>query len=106
MKKIISIGVIVIGAVMLFFSNYIADQVAAGNQEADQGQRKLNNFSRIFSATPVTKEVGKEITKPYQQRIDTGRLTIAEYEALVKKLQIAGVIFIVVGVSMLIFWKD
>src|SRR5260221_8636498 len=100
-KKMLGIGCIIIGAVMLFFSNYIADQVAAGKLRTASGQRQIDTTNSLFSQTQYTKPFGSVITGSGQERVNAGNLKIAQYETLQGKLQIGGIILIVIGIGIL-----
>lgn len=104
-KKIIGIACIVVGAFLLLFSHYIAEQVASGREQIQSGQRQLNAVDKYFSQTPYSKELGKTLTSPYQKRINEGEQEVSYYDALSHKLQIGGVILILIGIAVLVFWK-
>ena len=104
-RKVVSMVVIAIGAVLLFFSHYIAERVVAGKLQVAQGQSQVDSVNRLFSPSPYSEQIGKQFTRSGQARIDAGNVQITEYEALAKKLQIAGIVVLVAGICMFIFWK-
>jgi hypothetical protein len=100
--RIFGIVMIVIGAIMLFFSHYIAERVAEGRMQIASGQSKVDTANALFSASPYTKEAGKTVTGSAQRRIDAGSAEAAQYEALSQKLQIGGVVLIVIGIGFVV----
>ncbi len=101
-KAIFGIVLIVVGAILLFFSNYIADQVMAGKLQIQRGQQTVDTTNSLFSASPTTKPIGQALTSSGQRRIDAGRAEVSKYESLARTFQIAGVVFIVAGIGLLI----
>lgn len=104
-RKMLGIGCIIVGAVMLFFSNYIADQVAAGKLQTASGQRQIDQTNSLFNRTQYTKPFGSVVTGSGQARVDAGNLKIAQFETLQGKLQIGGIVLIVLGIGILVFWR-
>lgn len=104
-KKLTGIACIIVGAILLFFSNYIAEQVTAGKQRIASGQQQVDTYNKYFSATPYSKELGKQVTAPYQRRINEGNVEVSYYESLSLMLQIFGIILILIGIAILVFWK-
>ncbi len=99
-RKILAIGCVVIGAAMLLFSNYIADQVASGQAEIRSAQTSVNAINSAFDSSSYTKGVGKIITNPAQKEINQGREEVAFYGSLASKIQIGGIVLIAVGVVL------
>jgi hypothetical protein len=104
-RRFIAIGAIVVGAICVFFSNYIAVQVAEGKYKVASGQQKVNMIDSAFSQSKYTKGVGQVFTGSAQRRIDEGKAEIAKYEGLANKLQVGGAIVAVLGVVLLFVWK-
>jgi len=104
-KKVISIIVILVGVAFLFFSNYITKEVAAGRIKIEQGQKKIDTVDSIFSTNKFTKPIGKEITGSGQRKIAEGKMTIKRYESISNQLHLAGIVLIVVGFGLFLFWK-
>lgn len=84
-KKLTGLAAIIIGAVLLFFSHYIAERVAAGKLQIQSGQEQVDSVNSLFSGSSYTKPIGKQLTKSGQQQIDAGRAEITGYESLAKK---------------------
>jgi uncharacterized protein YjeT (DUF2065 family) len=100
-KKIIGIALIVVGAVMLFFSNYIAEQVASGRMQIQSAQGEVDSANSLFSTTKVTQPVGKMFTGSAQRRIDAGQSEVDRYQSMSNNLKIGGIILIVIGAGIL-----
>lgn len=100
-QKIIGIALIVVGAVMLFFSNYIAEQVASGKLQIQAGQKQVDSANSLFSVTPATEPVGKMFTGSGQRRIDRGQAEVDKYESMSNNLKIGGIVLIVIGAGVL-----
>ena len=103
-KKTFGLALIVVGALMVGFSQYIADQVAAGKIKIYSAQQQVNTVNSLFNRSDATKPVGEMFTGGAQRKIDAGRSEVSHYESLANKLQIGGVILIVAGVGVL-FWR-
>lgn len=104
-RKILGLVLIIVGAVLLFFSNYIAEQVAAGRIQIAEGQRSVNSVDTLFSGSEYTKPVGKMFTGSAQRKIDRGEVEANRYEALSGQLKVGGIILIVIGAGIFFFWK-
>ena len=104
-KRILGVALIVIGAVMLFFSDYIATQVAEGKIKIARAQSQVNTAESVFSKSQYTKPVGKVIFGGVQNKIDEGKREVSHYESLSNNLKIAGIVLIVVGAGLLLLGK-
>lgn len=100
-KRILGISCIVVGAVMIFFSQYIAEQVALGNMRIASGQRMVDTANYATSQSQYTKPVGGLFTGSAQKKIDAGRVEASQYQSLANSLQIVGVILVVAGGGIL-----
>jgi uncharacterized protein YjeT (DUF2065 family) len=100
-KKIIGIALIVVGAVMLFFSNYIAEQVASGKMQIQEAQGKVDSADSLFSQTKYTKPIGNVFTGSAQKKIDAGQSEVNKYESMSNNLKIGGIVLILIGVIVL-----
>ncbi len=103
--KIIGTVLIVIGAICLFFSNSIAERVAAGRMQIAQGQRSVNEVNTVFSQSQYTKPLGNMITESAEKKINAGRAEADQYAALSNQLRVGGIILIVVGAGFFFFDK-
>lgn len=104
-RKTLAIAVMILGALLLLLSNYIAKQVAAGRVEIAHGQQKVNQVNSLFSVSKYTQPVGKELTKSGQRKINAGAAEADQYERIARQLQIGGVIVIAIGAALFFFWK-
>jgi ABC-type transport system involved in multi-copper enzyme maturation permease subunit len=102
-KAFLGIVMIVVGAIMLVFSNYIANQVTAGKFAIQSGQNTIDNTNSLFSTTKATKPIGEMFTSSGQQRVDAGRAEVSKYESISHNLQLGGIALIVVGIGLLIW---
>jgi hypothetical protein len=91
---------IVIGGAMVIFSDYIANQVAEGRLQIQQGQQTINTVDTLFSGSSYIKPLGKQLTKSGQKRIDRGTEQANRYESLSNQLKIGGIILIIVGLGL------
>ncbi len=103
-KKIAGLVVAALGAILLVFSYYIAEQVTEGRMKIDRAQGQVNTVNSLFSLSPATKDVGRGLTGSAQRKIDAGSLDVAEYSALAHKLQLGGIVLIIVGIGILVFY--
>lgn len=103
-RKIFGIALIVVGALMVVFSEYISEQVAAGKIKIYSAQQQVNTLNSAFDKSAATKPIGEFFTSGAQSKINAGRAEVAHYESLAQKLQIGGVILVLAGVGLL-FWK-
>ena len=90
---------------MLFGSNYIAEQVEEGKARVQSAESSVSTSSSILSLNPMTDQVGQAVSKSANKKIAKGKEDIAKYEALASKLQIAGVVLIVIGVGIVILGR-
>jgi hypothetical protein len=100
-KKIIGIIVFVAGVALLCTSYYIKDQVEEGKGQIKSAQKKVNTANKLFSLTPETKQLGQGATNSAQKQIDAGKQQVGYYEDLAGKLQIGGIVLMVVGVGII-----
>ena len=103
MKQILGIILVIVGVVMLFVSNHIKNEVAAGRLQIIQGQRTVNQVNTLFSARPETQAVGKQVTGGAQRRIDEGQGQVDYYTNLANQLQMGGIVLIIVGAGLFVW---
>ena len=99
-KKPIAIILIVIGALLLFFSDYIAEEVAQGKLKIKRAQSQVNSVNSLFSKSKVTKPFGNALTGGAQKKIDAGQREVDRYSSLSRNLKIGGVILIIIGIGL------
>jgi len=100
-RRIWGIICIIVGAVMLFFSHYIAEQVAAGEVQIQQGQRTIKSTESIFGMSKYTKPIGETLTSSGKRRIAAGEQEIAKYTEMSRNLKIGGIVLIIVGLGLI-----
>lgn len=104
-RKLIALIIAAIGAIMLLFSNYIAEQVALGRAQISAGQQQVDTVNSVFGASSYTKPIGSELTRSGQRKIDEGSAQASYYENVSNMLKIAGIVLIVIGGGAFFFWK-
>ena len=95
----------VIGVVAFGLSMYIRDQVDEGRGRVSSAQKRLDQGNSLFNLSPMTKQIGKGFTSGAQNKIDEGILQIQKYNDFAAWLQIAGIVFMVVGGGITIIAK-
>ncbi|MDE3045688.1 MAG: hypothetical protein KGJ02_03490 [Verrucomicrobiota bacterium] len=100
-QRIVAIVLGVVGAGLLLFSDYIANQVAAGRGEIRSAQSKVNMGKKIFSINPNTEQVGDTLMSPIQKRIDAGSEEADQYDRLSRQLKVGGILLLVVAGGLL-----
>lgn len=101
--RVIGILIVIAGIACIFFSNYITTQVNEGEIQIEQGQKKIDQSSGLFSKSPYTKMIGKGITSSGQKKIDAGKEQVSYYEQLASTLKTVGIVGIIVGAGLTIF---
>lgn len=96
-KRTFGIILVIIGIVMFFMSNYIAQQVEEGKGQVSSAQKKVDQGNSLFSQNRVTKEIGKGMTGSAQKKIDAGKLEIAKYEGIAGWLHMGGIVVVILG---------
>ena len=100
--RILGIVICVCGLVLIGVSFYIHSQVAQGREQIAAGQNQIDQTNKLFSIVPQTKDVGSTLTKSGQQRVNMGQQQADEYESRANKLQIAGIVLVIVGAGIAI----
>lgn len=101
LKKILGIIAVILGALLIFFSFYIKGQVSEGRKEISEAKEKVSKGKKLFSFNPFTKEITKGLTDSAEKKIQEGIAKADEYENLAIWLQIAGIIFLVIGIGLI-----
>lgn len=100
-KRIIGIIVLIVGVVMLFVSNNIKQQVAAGTLKVQSAEKSVNQANSLFSLSPTAKQLTQGTMQGAQKKIAAGKEQIAYYTKLADELQLGG--FVLIGAGILIF---
>lgn len=104
-RRIWGIVCIIIGAVMLFFSHYIAQQVAEGKIQIHQGQQTIKATESVFGMSKATKPVGEILTSSGRKKIAAGQQDIEKYSQMSRNLKIGGIVLIIIGLGLLFLGK-
>ncbi len=105
-KRIIGIIVVIAGIVMLFVSNNIKQQVAAGTLKVNSAEKSVNQANSLFSLNPTAKQLTQGVTKGAQKKIAASKAQIAYYSKLADELQIGGFVLIGAGILIVILGKS
>lgn len=103
-KKIISLALVLIGALMIGGSLYIKNEVAKGRIELLDAEKTLDAGKALFSLTPVTKALGHKLTESADRKVDDAHIEVAYYANLAENLMIGGVISIAFGLLLFVFY--
>lgn len=98
-KQGAGIVLFLVGLGMLFTSHYITGQVLEGKNKIENAQSKVNTGKKLFSLTPVTKQVGQGVTQSAQQQINAGREEVSYYEEVAYWLRIGGIASLIIGIG-------
>ncbi len=101
--RISGVVLVVIGILLILFSDNISAQVAAGRERIARGQEQVDTANSLFSHSQYTKPFGNAFTGSGQERINAGTQQANEYEVIAGKVQIAGYASIVLGIVVFLF---
>jgi len=101
-KRISGIIFVILGIILLLSSFYIRSRVESGRKEISQAQSTLDKGKKLFSVTPITKEIDKGFTDSVQKKINEATGKADSYAVLATWFQIGGIVCIIVG-GVLIF---
>jgi hypothetical protein len=104
-RRILGIILVIAGAVLLYFSHYIDTQVAEGRSKISSGQRQVDTATDLFSVSPVSKEVGKQLTGSAQGKINAGILEANQYAEYATWFMVGGIISMVAGIGVFFSMK-
>lgn len=104
-KNILAIALIVLGAIMLLFSDYIAREVTEGKNKVTRAQSQVDTMDSVFSASKYTKPIGKTFTHGAQKKIDAGQAEIEKYKTVSSSLRIGGIILILISLGLFFIRK-
>jgi hypothetical protein len=102
-KRVFAIVVFIVGVAMVGGAYYINTQVAEGKLQVSSAEKKVDQGKTLFSLNPVSKEIGDQITKSADRKIDKAKEEISYYAGLAQNLQIGGIVLIVIGIGFFIF---
>lgn len=102
-KKTVGLALIIIGAILLVFSDYIARQVAAGQARISSAQSQVDTVQSVFSHSQYTKPFGKTLTGGAQKKIDAGQQKVDQYSSISNMLKVGGIVLIIAGGYLFFF---
>lgn len=105
MRRIIGIIILVIGIGLIGLSMYIQGRVEEGKGQISEAQRQVDTGTSLFNVHPITEEVGKELSRPAQKKINRARFEADQYAQMAHWLKIGGIVLIVIGVIAIIIPK-
>ncbi|NGX43968.1 MAG: hypothetical protein K1060chlam3_00126 [Candidatus Anoxychlamydiales bacterium] len=100
-KRISGIIIVLIGVALILSSFYIRSRVRSGRQEISEAQSTVSKGKKLFSVTPITKEVGKGFMNSVQKKINEATGKADSYAVLATWFQIGGSVFIVLGAVLI-----
>lgn len=109
-KRIFGILIAVAGIVMILYSNYIFTQIGEGRGKIARAEKGMETGKSMFSLAPAevrdspyAKEVGGYATSSIQEKIDSGKATIEEYERIANGLKWGGWAAVIIGALLFLF---
>lgn len=96
-KKLISLILILLGVGLIGTSMYITSEVEKGKGKIARAQHQVDQGGSLLSLTPVTKEIGDELTGGAQKKIDEGKQQVAHYEGIAQFCRVGGIVLLVIG---------
>ena len=100
-RKILGIICIIVSAIFLFLSHYIAEQVAQGKTQLREGKQAIKTSESIFGMSKYTKPIGKTLTSPGHRKIEAGEEKITKYSKISRNLKIGGIGLIIAGLALI-----
>lgn len=101
-KIILGTFILAGGLGMYFLSDYIAEQVLAGEKQIQSAQQTVDFTGDVLSLSPYTIGVGKMVKDTGQKKIDEGKQEVNKYKLLSKKLHTAGIWVSILGTGIII----
>lgn len=99
MRRIIGLIILIIGIALIGVSMYIKGEVAHGRRKIASAQSQVDTGTALFETNRATKGIGKDLSSPFQQRIDTARGEADVYATRAHWLKIGGIILIIIGIG-------
>ncbi len=104
-NKILGILLLIIGVLGIGTSLYIQRQIEEGKAMIGEAQEKVDQGKSLFSLVPAGKEVGGQLSRPFDEQISRGAEEIAKYERIAFWLMVGGIVVAVIGVATLLTCK-
>jgi hypothetical protein len=103
-RRVLGFLMLLIGILLILASRYIKNQVEQGQQQINSAQSKVNQADSLFSLNPTSKQVGQVVTGSAQNKINEGKQQVVEYTTLAERLNISGIVVVVLGIGYLILF--
>lgn len=105
-KQISGAATIVVGVIFLFVAYSIEGRLDEGRQEISRGESQVNQGRRLFSGSPVSKEVGNQLLfNSADRKIAEGKQEISQYSVFAQQLRVGGIILILIGAGVIYFFR-
>ena len=105
-RRIVGIVALICGIIFIGLSIYIKGQVEEGKVKLSHAESQIDQGKHLLPLNPVTKKIGKEVTKEAETRVEAGKEKIARFEAIAKSLLFGGIVLIAVGGVLFFFPKE
>lgn len=105
MKRTLGVILLILGVALLLTSYYINNRVMEGKQKIKSTEKNVETGKNILSLNPVSKEVGKQLTKGVDEKIEQGKTQVTYYSNIAYWIKVTGIIFIVLGIILVLFGK-
>ncbi len=99
------ITILILGIAFIGASSYVKNSISKGKLRISSAQSNIDRENSFFSLSPATEDIGKELSKPFQKKINKGETDIQKYEILTLWLKVIGAIFFILGLSILFIQK-
>ncbi len=100
--RLFGILVLIAGVVMIGAAQYIYGEVSQGREQISSGERSVSQGKKLFGVNPVSKEVGNTVIfNRADSRIAAGKMQADHYANLASKLEIGGIVAVLVGGGMI-----
>lgn len=100
-KQIMGLLAVVIGIALIIFVIYGKQQIANAKGEISSAKKKVDKSNQLFSLSPYTKDVGKQMSSGISQKIQNAEHTVEYYETLFRWSQIGAIVLIVGGTGLI-----
>lgn len=105
-KQLLGAAAIVVGVIFLFLAHSIDVRLQEGRAEISRGESQVNQGRRLFSGSPVSKEVGNQLLfNSADKKIAEGKEAIQTYSILAGQLKIGGILLIIGGICVIYFFR-
>jgi hypothetical protein len=103
MQRIFGGALLVLGAALFLYGNYVSKEVEEGRQKIEIAQDKLDHGPHIPHLRPVPRHMEEMERESAQSRIDQKKEMIDNYEMLATWLHGGGIVVFIGGALLLAF---